>query len=320
MSKHFMQPRDADGRPAADSVWLQKLQTRSLDETLLSVRLIAREGEPQQLWARRGGRQVAAKGAGVGDGGGSAVGDRSARFKAAVQALPRRSRHSQVLRGGLHLAPQPCACGDGVDASHDGDDDSDEAAHRGDYDDDDDDDDSNESDSDADMGEIDFEFGAAMSEAAPEAAPEAALAPQPSASLEPVVLPKEVGPVEVAEGEPSLEPPQPHKPYWLTRTARHATCKGCGQAIAPNEFRLLFEPDKAKISDIRVWSKVFWTYHHLKARCLRTLEAPLVVESVMTDIAPLAKRFKESPSDREEATAAAMLRLQHEFEASRPSH
>ena len=89
-----------------------------------------------------------------------------------------------------------------------------------------------------------------------------------------------------------------HKCYWLTRTNRGATCSRCKEKILPNEFRLIYEPDKKNIKDLRRWRDVFWTYQHLKASCVQHLPAPFVASELQVDVAPLPRRMKESESDR----------------------
>ena len=103
--------------------------------------------------------------------------------------------------------------------------------------------------------------------------------------------------------------PAVHKPFWLTRTSRGATCSGCQGKIAPSELRLVYEPGRSTVTNVRVWRSVWWTYHHLEAACIAGVVTGFRDSDLQMDIAPLAKRAKESDSDRALATEAAKARL-----------
>ena len=81
--------------------------------------------------------------------------------------------------------------------------------------------------------------------------------------------------------------------WWLARSCKRATCKGCNESIDSNEFRLVYEPGADEVPDPRKWNVSFWKYYHIRSSCLR-LAPPLAGrEQLAVDVAPLAQRFKE---------------------------
>ena len=83
----------------------------------------------------------------------------------------------------------------------------------------------------------------------------------------------------------------------------------------------MFEPDKRAVKDLRKWREVFWTYHHLRPECLRPLaeQSPFCIDEVQVDIAPKAKRMKESAEERDAATEVAKRQLCDAFADLMPS-
>ena len=97
-----------------------------------------------------------------------------------------------------------------------------------------------------------------------------------------------------------------HKPWWLTRTGRKATCASCGLEIPGQQCRLLCEPNPAGIKDKRVWSSVWWKYYHIDSKCVAKCEVQLKsAEDLCVDVKPLPKSKKESKEAYEASVAAS---------------
>ena len=98
-----------------------------------------------------------------------------------------------------------------------------------------------------------------------------------------------------------------HKPWWLTRTSRKATCAGCRLDINSHEFRLLCEPDPKNVADRRVWRKVWWYYYHVVSSCVAHQSTPLRHASeLQCDVAPLPRSRRESVSEYNERVDEAV--------------
>ena len=116
-----------------------------------------------------------------------------------------------------------------------------------------------------------------------------------------------IGLAEQAEAEPlpAASEQGAHKPWWLTRTNRTATCNGCRADFPRYTFRLLCDPDKTGI-DPRIWAQSWLKYYHLSYACIRHSATPLRAPTeLQLDIAPLPPSRHESPELRREANESA---------------
>ena len=64
-----------------------------------------------------------------------------------------------------------------------------------------------------------------------------------------------------------------------------------------------------------MWRNVFWQYYHLHRDCVQRLKvhAAFDMEKLQFDVAPLAKRFKETEEDRAASIQAAKEKLAAAF-------
>ena len=101
-----------------------------------------------------------------------------------------------------------------------------------------------------------------------------------------------------------LAPDPNHKPWWLTRTNRKASCAACNAAIPKCTFRLLAEPDPGTVLDKKRWRKVWWSYYHVAAACIVHAgpSTPLRdISELQRDVAPMPKAHAETPEQYEAA-------------------
>jgi hypothetical protein len=127
--------------------------------------------------------------------------------------------------------------------------------------------------------------------APPPPEPPATPAPEPPAPPPPEPPPPPPDPVDPLD--PFIPTPG-HVRIWITRTARKAKCASCDEEIAGHDFRMCHHPDPKLSRDPRVWKSIWWTYHHLTARCVGATdirEADL--NDMFIDCARLPKAAKE---------------------------
>ena len=106
-----------------------------------------------------------------------------------------------------------------------------------------------------------------------------------------------------------LMAPPPHVFWWLSRTNRQAKCFACQKMIPGQSYRAIYEPDKAAVKNLKVWSTVFWKYFHINSECLKhpMLVAPLPpADEIRYEVSELPKAAKESAEMRDASRRAAL--------------
>ena len=108
----------------------------------------------------------------------------------------------------------------------------------------------------------------------------------------------------------------------LARSNASAGCRGCGQVIEAQGFRLRYRrPDDSRCAQDAVsMSASFDRYYHIRASCLQHETAPFVElpEELGRDVKPLPPRMGETEEAREEETNAGIdLAMKEAAEARR---
>jgi len=144
-----------------------------------------------------------------------------------------------------------------------------------------------------------FEATAAPSQAAPSSSGPASAAPA----------------VQTPPAE--LAPDPKHKPWWLTRTNRKASCAACKAEIPKCTFLLLAEPDPSTVQDKRRWRKVRWSYYQVAAACLLHAGPSMPLRDIselQRDVAPMPKAQAETPEQYEAIIDKRVALALQEFE------
>ena len=106
-----------------------------------------------------------------------------------------------------------------------------------------------------------------------------------------------------------LMAPPPIVLWWLSRTNRQAECFACQKMFPGQSCRAIYEPDKAAVKNLKVWSTVFWKYFHINSECLKhpMLVAPLPpADEIRYEVSELPKAAKESAEMRDASRRAAL--------------
>lgn len=91
-----------------------------------------------------------------------------------------------------------------------------------------------------------------------------------------------------------VAPPPPVSAWWVTRTGRKALCSSCHAPIDAYASRVLLQPDKALVRNVRIWRDVWWRYYHLHRDCIPAEGPDLVEELLIVDLKPLPAKMHES--------------------------